>query len=76
MFLGTLDRHDLDAHIMPTFTSFHLPAIAGLPVITVPLGSYPDNTSLAMNLKGNLVTVAPNIPSALLFSAANGVKRR
>lgn len=65
--LGALDAHNLDALIMPTFTSFHLPAIAGLPVITVPLGSYPENTQLAMNAKGNLISVAPNIPFGIAF---------
>lgn len=29
--IGVLDRYNLDALVMPTFASFHLPAIAGLP---------------------------------------------
>ena len=65
--LGALDAHNLDALIMPTFASFHLPAIAGLPIITVPLGSYPKNTKLVMNPKGNLISVAPNIPFGIAF---------
>lgn len=65
--LGALDAHNLDALIMPTFASFHLPAIAGLPVITVPLGSYPENTPITMNPKGNLISVAPNIPFGIAF---------
>ena len=65
--LGALDNHDLDALVMPTFTSFHLPAIAGLPVITVPLGYFPANTTLAMNLKGTMVSIAPNIPFGISF---------
>lgn len=65
--LGALDAHNLDALIMPTFASFHLPAIAGLPVITVPLGSYPKNTQIATNPKGNLISVAPNIPFGIAF---------
>ncbi|KAK4696798.1 hypothetical protein P7C71_g1193, partial [Lecanoromycetidae sp. Uapishka_2] len=65
--IGVLDRYKLDALIMPTFASFQLPAIAGLPVITVPLGFYPSKTPLSMNLKGTMVNVAPNIPFGIAF---------
>ena len=64
---GALDKFDCDILAMPTFSSFHLPAIAGLPVITVPLGFYPANTPLVMNLKGNMVSVAPNVPFGISF---------
>lgn len=65
--LGVLDRYNLDALVMPTFASFHLPAIAGLPIITVPLGFYPAGTKSAMNLKGTLVSIAPGVPFGLAF---------
>ncbi|CAO1599149.1 hypothetical protein XANCAGTX0491_002891 [Xanthoria calcicola] len=65
--IGALDRHKLDALIMPTFASFHLPAVAGLPIVTVPLGFYPAQTPLTMNLKKTMVSVAPNIPFGLAF---------
>ncbi|MCJ1453669.1 hypothetical protein MMC28_004017 [Mycoblastus sanguinarius] len=65
--VGALDRYNLDALVMPTFASFHLPAIAGLPVITVPLGFFPADTSLVMNTKGTMVNVAPNIPFGIAF---------
>ena len=65
--IGALDRYGLDALVMPTFASFHLPSIAGLPIVTVPLGFYPPNTAIAMNLKGTLVNVAPNIPFGIAF---------
>ena len=52
---------------MPTFTSFHLPAIAGLPIVTVPLGYYPEGSPVKMNPKGNLVQAAPGIPFGLAF---------
>ncbi|KAL8798816.1 MAG: hypothetical protein Q9182_006360 [Xanthomendoza sp. 2 TL-2023] len=65
--IGALDRHKLDALVMPTFASYHLPAIAGLPVVTVPLGFYPAQTPLKMNLKKTMVSVAPNIPFGLAF---------
>lgn len=65
--LGALDRFDLDALVMPTFTSFHLPAIAGLPVVTVPLGFYPTGTAVSMNLKGTMVSKGPGVPFGLAF---------
>ena len=65
--IGTLDRYGLDALVMPTFTSFHLPAIAGLPIVTVPLGFYPPDTETSMDAKGTLVNVAPNIPFGIAF---------
>ncbi|KAL8739166.1 MAG: hypothetical protein Q9181_000195 [Wetmoreana brouardii] len=65
--IGALDRHKLDALIMPTFTSFHLPAIAGLPIVSVPLGFYPAQTPLTMNLKKTMVSIAPNIPFGISF---------
>lgn len=65
--IGTLDRYGLDALVMPTFTSFHLPAIAGLPIVTVPLGFYPPDTEISMNAKGTLVDVAPNVPFGIAF---------
>ena len=65
--LGALDRYSLDALVMPTFTSFHLPAIAGLPIVTVPLGFYPTGTPTTMNLKGTMVNVGPGVPFGLAF---------
>ena len=64
---GTLDKYDLDALVMPTFASFHLPAIAGLPIVTVPLGFFPAETPLAWNSKGTAINVAPQIPFGLAF---------
>ena len=64
---GVLDRHNVDALVMPTFASFHLPAIAGFPVITVPLGFFPAGTTLVMNAKGTMVNIAPNVPFGLAF---------
>ena len=65
--IGALDRYGLDALVMPTFASFHLPSIGGLPIVTVPLGFYPHNTAIDMNLKGTLVNVAPNVPFGIAF---------
>lgn len=65
--VGALDRYGCDVLAMPTFASFHLPAIAGLPIVTVPLGYYPLDTRLVMNLKGTMVSVAPTIPFGISF---------
>ncbi len=65
--IGALDQYGLDALVMPTFASFHLPSIAGLPIITVPLGFYPPDTAITMNLKGTLVDVAPDVPFGIAF---------
>ena len=65
--LGALDKYNLDALIMPTFASFYLPAIAGLPVITVPLGFYPAETPIVMNAKGTMVAIAPGVPFGIAF---------
>ncbi|KAL8832436.1 MAG: hypothetical protein Q9191_000256 [Dirinaria sp. TL-2023a] len=65
--IGSLDRYNLDALVMPTFASFHLPAIAGLPVITVPLGFTPPGTMATMNLKRTMVSMGPGIPFGLAF---------
>ncbi len=65
--LGALVEYNLDALIMPTFASFHLPAIAGLPVITVPLGFYPADTLVVMNPKGTMMSIGPGIPFGIAF---------
>ena len=65
--LGVLDKYSLDALIMPTFASFHLPAIAGLPIVTIPLGFYPAETRSTMNAKGTLVSIAPGVPFGIAF---------
>lgn len=65
--VGALDKYNLDALVMPTWTSFHLPAIAGLPIVTVPLGFYPVETTLVMNAKRTMVSVAPDVPFGISF---------
>lgn len=65
--IGALDSEKLDALIMPTFASFHLPAIAGLPVVTVPLGVFPPGTEVIFNAKGTMVNIAPGIPFGISF---------
>lgn len=59
--LGALKTYYLDALIMPTDYSSGLPARAGLPIVTVPMGYYPANSSLSTSSRG-LVEIGPNIP--------------
>jgi amidase len=54
--------YNLDALIMRSFASLLLPGLAGLPVITVPLGSYPQNASIMKTKRGDLISTGPNIP--------------
>jgi amidase len=59
--LGTIRRNNLDAVILPTSQSAGRAAIVGAPVITVPLGFYPPETTVLTNVRG-LVTRGPNVP--------------
>ena len=59
---GALAAHNLDALILPTDYSSHMPAYAGLPVVTVPMGSYPRNNKVYATKPWGLISVAPNIP--------------
>jgi amidase len=61
---GTLDRHKVDVLMMPTLsaTMQSFAAKAGSPVISVPMGAYPDGTEVDIDRSNGLVTVASNIP--------------
>ncbi len=60
--LGLLANFSLDALILPTVFSPGLPALGGLPVVTVPLGFLPYNTSIVKDERGTLVQLGPNTP--------------
>ncbi|KAI4275567.1 MAG: hypothetical protein LQ337_003119 [Flavoplaca oasis] len=66
-FLGILANYSLDALILPTDYSAGLPALVGTPVVTVPLGKRPGNTTVVYNERGTLAESAPNIPFGLSF---------
>jgi amidase len=66
--LGALDTYDLDAVVLPTAYSPGISAIIGAPVITVPLGAYPANTTVVTNARGNLNATAPNVPFGISFA--------
>ena len=65
--LGALDRTNVSAVLLPTQLSPSVPALVGSPVVTVPMGFYPANTSVTMNGFGNLVATGPNVPFGLSF---------
>lgn len=68
--LGALERHNLDAVILPTSFAASIPALVGSPVVTVPLGAYPADTPVKYNGRGDLVQVAPRIPFGISFLGA------
>jgi len=63
---GALATYQLDALVAPTLFSYGVPAIAGTPVITVPMGKYPRNTQVVTGPRG-FTQVAPNVPIGLSF---------
>lgn len=67
---GALQNFTLDALALPTAFSPFLPALIGAPVVTVPLGRYPDNTTVQQNRFGNLNATAPNVPFGFSFLGA------
>ena len=65
--LGALERNNVSAVLLPTQLSPSIPALVGSPVVTVPMGFYPANTTVKMNSRGNLVATGPNVPFGLSF---------
>ncbi|KAF3491302.1 amidase [Arthroderma uncinatum] len=63
--LGTLRRHKLDAAVLPSEVSLYVPALIGSPIVTVPLGAFPNGTKV--NHDRELVTTGPGIPIGISF---------
>ena len=59
--LGALERHNLDAVILPAFFAADWAAMIGAPIVTVPLGSFPPGSPVIPSSWG-MVKAAPNIP--------------
>lgn len=62
---GTMERDQLDAIIAPAPYSdliTHFAAIQGLPMITVPLGYYAEDTNIIWDRTDKLIDIAPRIP--------------
>ena len=66
---GSIANYSLDALIIPTFFASHFPAVLGSPVISVPLGAYPEGTNVTQNSRGDLNQTGPGIPFGLAFLA-------
>lgn len=63
---GAIDRNQLDAVILPTSTAAGVAAVVGAPVVTVPLGFYPQDAEVERTPR-NLVSTGPNVPYGLAF---------
>lgn len=67
---GALTNFSLDALVVPTPFAPYLPALLGSPVVTVPLGRLPANTTVQTNSIGNLNASGPNFPYGFSFMGA------
>ncbi|KAF7585840.1 hypothetical protein BBP40_010038 [Aspergillus hancockii] len=65
--LGALERHSLDAIVLPTTAAFEIPALVGTPIITVPLSAASADTPIIMEALGDVVEMAPGIPFGISF---------
>ena len=65
--LGTLDKYNLDALVLPTFTAAPLAALAGTPVVTVPLGVLGEDAKTVRSPRWNMVESGPGMPYGLSF---------
>lgn len=65
--LGALDRHKLDAIVLPTDAGYSTPASVGAPIISVPLGAYPEGQEVRYEPRGELVEIAPGFPFGISF---------
>jgi amidase len=59
--LGALERHDLDAVILPTYFASDWASAIGTPIVTVPLGFYSPDVTIKTGPWG-LLDPAPNLP--------------
>ncbi|EMD88568.1 hypothetical protein COCC4DRAFT_209187 [Bipolaris maydis ATCC 48331] len=66
--LGALVTYNLDAVVLPSLVASGISAIIGGPVVTVPLGAYPANTTVIKNSRGDLNATAPNVPFGISFA--------
>lgn len=73
---GTLRRHSLDAMVLPTLWSTTLPAVLGSPVVSVPMGKYPEDARKLKNGYGNQWLVAPGVPFGLAFMGERFSEKR
>lgn len=65
--LGALERHGLDAVVLPTVIASSIPGMVGTPIITVPLGAASDDTPVQKEAFWDVVESAPGIPFGISF---------
>ena len=68
--LGALERHNLDAVVLPSDVAPTIPALVGAPIVTVPLGAFPDDTPVKKERFWDVVDAAPGIPFGISFLGA------
>lgn len=64
---GTLERHRLDAMVMPTSMAARWAAMAAAPAISVPLGFYPAQAKVCWDQCDALVETGPGVPYGISF---------
>ncbi|KAF9876904.1 amidase [Colletotrichum karsti] len=69
-YSGAIHNYSLDAIVLPTRFALTPAAILGTPVVTVPFGSYPNDTPVIKDSLGNLDVLAPNLPFGIGFAGA------
>lgn len=65
--LGALERHQLDAIVLPTTIAYEIPALVGSPIITVPLGAAGAETPVKHFAGWDVVDLAPGVPFGISF---------
>ena len=65
--LGALERHGLDAVVIPTVIASSIPGMVGTPIVTVPLGTASDDTPVQKEAFWDVVESAPGIPFGISF---------
>ncbi|KUI70224.1 hypothetical protein VM1G_06176 [Cytospora mali] len=64
---GALRNLSLDALVVPARFTSELASLIGSPIITVPLGKYPEGTTVTQNKFGDLNATGPNFPYGFSF---------
>ncbi|CAH0024841.1 unnamed protein product [Clonostachys rhizophaga] len=73
---GALQRNGLDVLVMPTCVAPIMPALGGFPMLSVPLGFYPEGTEIHWNVRHELIDQAPGLPFAFAFEQKTEVWRK
>jgi amidase len=65
--LGALAHSNTSAILLPTAFAPQVPSYVGTPIVSVPMGAYPNDTEVLGNSWGTLVVEGPNVPFGLSF---------